>query len=142
MKTGIVFFDTIEQSKIGTVRGLISFPFTLVFTLILNILILNTNKVFKFKDIRSKKLLIKFFTVSVLMAVILVSLLGVQNETRTKESVVYGASVFFAIYGMMLLNVLLGHKVNIKGIIGILGLATLFGALDSFILLKLGPHFN
>ena len=82
MKSSLVFFDTIENSNKGNLRGLVIFPIVMIFYYIFHY----TGK--KYGHIAA-----------ILFSIIIVSALGVHEPDTLKKAVVYGALVGFVIYG-------------------------------------------
>tara|TARA_Y100000389_G_C17122685_1_gene346225 strand:- start:123 stop:527 length:405 start_codon:yes stop_codon:yes gene_type:complete len=92
MKTTLIYFDTIENSKKGTLRGLVA-----IITLILCDLIW-----FQILDYKKEGGVTKKFNyISAFLAWLLIcSAIGVQLPSTYKEAVVYGILVGFVIYGV------------------------------------------
>lgn len=92
MKTTLIFFDTIENSKKGTLRGLVA-----IITLILCDLIW-----FQILDYKKEGGVTKKFNyISAFFAWLLIcSAIGVQLPSKYKEALVYGILVGCVIYGV------------------------------------------
>lgn len=89
-KSTIIFFDTHHNSKLGTLRGLISFP---IFVVLLVLLARPINTWSKVLGVS-------------LMSFVLCSAISVQLPSSNKDAAVYGALVGFVI-GAMLTGTLL-----------------------------------
>lgn len=81
MKSGIVFFDSHHNSRLGTLRGLITFP---IFIVILILLFRPANTWEKISGI-------------LLIAFVLCSAIAVQIPTNYKQAGVYGLLVGFVV---------------------------------------------
>ena len=92
MKTQLIFFDSWEESKKGTLRGLVA-----IITLILCDLIW-----FQILDYKKEGGVTKKFNyISAFLAWLLIcSAIGVQLPNNYKEAVVYGILVGLVIYGV------------------------------------------
>ena len=90
MKTKLIFFDNIEESKKGTLRGLVAITVLIILDLI-------WFKIMDYSPIITKK----FNYISAIFTYILLcSAIGVQQPNSIEEAVVYGALIGFVIYGV------------------------------------------
>ncbi len=91
MKTKLIFFDNIEESRKGTLRGLVAIA-------VLIILDLLWFQVMDYSPIVTRK---KFNYISALFTYILLcSAVGVQQPNSIEEAIVYGLLIGFVIYGV------------------------------------------
>lgn len=93
MKTTLIFFDTLENSKEGTMRGLIAFISLIIFDFIW--FSVSKNKIYK--SITKKP--INIFA-SIFVYFILCSAIAVQLPKTYTESLVYGLLVGFVVYSV------------------------------------------
>lgn len=90
MKTKLIFFDNIEESKKGTLRGLVAIAVLIILDLI-------WFRIMDYSPIITKN----FNYISAIFTYILLcSAIGVQQPNSIKEAVVYGALIGFVIYGV------------------------------------------
>ena len=96
MKSSIVFFDNLENSKRGTLRGMVIFP---IFILITLVWFFFTKKPLydKHIDIVSKDRLWVALCVSALLTV---SAIGVHTPDTLQKAVVFSGLVGFVVYGI------------------------------------------
>ena len=92
MKTELIFFDSIENSKKGTERCLIAFLSLAIFDLIW--FSLSSKNVYK--TVKKKPNIY----CSILTYLILCSAIGVQLPKNYKEALVYGLLVGFVVYSI------------------------------------------
>ena len=90
MKTQLIFFDSIEESRKGTLRGLVAIA-------VLIILDLLWFQIMDYSPIITKKF---NFISAFITYVLLCSAIGVQQPNSVEEAIVYGALVGFVIYGV------------------------------------------
>jgi uncharacterized membrane protein len=95
MKSNIVFFDNKENSKRGTLRGVVIFPIFIILTLIW---FLTTKKLY-YKHIDRVNTLRLFIGV-VICGILIVSAIGIHTPDTVKNAVIYGSLVGFVIYGV------------------------------------------
>tara|TARA_Y100000590_G_C15495938_1_gene929646 strand:+ start:303 stop:698 length:396 start_codon:yes stop_codon:yes gene_type:complete len=92
MKTTLVYFDTLEQSKKGLLRGTIAF---------FSLIILDALWFYFNKNLYSSVVTKKFNLLPALAVwIILCSALAVQLPNSLKEAAVYGILVGFVVYGI------------------------------------------
>ena len=90
MKTQLIFFDNIEESKKGTLRGLVAMTSLIILDLIW----------FQFMDY-SPIITKKFNYISAFITYgLLCSAIAVQLPNSLEEAMVYGALLGFVIYGV------------------------------------------
>ena len=96
MKSSIVFFDNLENSKRGTLRGMVIFP---IFILITLVWFFFTKKPLydKHIDTVSKDRLWVALCVSALLTV---SAIGVHTPDTLQKAVVFSGLVGFVVYGI------------------------------------------
>ena len=96
MKSSIVFFDNLENSKRGTLRGMVIFP---IFILITLVWFFFTKKPLydKHNDTVSKDRLWVALCVSALLTV---SAIGVHTPDTLQKAVVFSGLVGFVVYGI------------------------------------------
>jgi uncharacterized membrane protein len=96
MKSSIVFFDNLENSKRGTLRGMVIFP---IFILITLVWFFFTKKPLydKHIDTVSKDRLWVALSVSALLTV---SAIGVHTPNTLQKAVVFSGLVGFVVYGI------------------------------------------
>ena len=95
MKSTLVFCDSYENSKRGTLRGLVIFPIYIIIILLWvfmtkSTVYKNIDKVSNFRIILSL----------IITGVLIVSILGVNTSSTQKIAITYGALVGFVIYGI------------------------------------------
>lgn len=90
MKTQLIFFDNIEESRKGTLRGLVA-----IITLIT--LDMLWFKVMDYSPIITKKV---NYISAIFTYLLLCSAIGVQQPNSLNEAMVYGALIGFVIYGV------------------------------------------
>jgi len=90
MKTQLIFFDNIEESRKGTLRGLVA-----IITLIT--LDMLWFKVMDYSPIITKKV---NYISAIFTYLLLCSAIGVQQPNSLNEAIVYGALIGFVIYGV------------------------------------------
>jgi uncharacterized membrane protein len=96
MKSSIVFFDNLENSKRGTLRGLVIFP---IFILLNLLWFFFTKKQLYDKHIdtvSTNRLFVSWF----LSALLIVSAIGVHTPDSSKKAIVFSALVGFVVYGI------------------------------------------
>jgi uncharacterized membrane protein len=93
MKTELIFFDSIENSMKGTVRGLIAFISLIIFDFIWFSLSSKT----VYKSITKKPINIY---ATILVYLVICSAIGVQLPKTYSEALVYGLLVGFVIYSV------------------------------------------
>ena len=135
MKTELSYFGNWKNSsKVGTIRHLISFIPTFISAYIINTIL--------FPETSVKHRVLSALFISIWLA----STLGVQNSIDLKSSVVYGALVFFVVYscivGTLYLSVANEVNIDLMTVLLVLGLATLFGGLNSMLLYYVAPTFT
>ena len=136
--TELYYFNSWEvSSKVGTIRTFKIFPIVLLFTCILNYLILKSlnHKYFK-------KNFVNFFVCSFIIAVLLVSAVGVENSTDLSASAIYGTLVFLVIYNITIITASMIKPISKIEAFGIVALASGFGAISSTLLYYWGPNFE
>ena len=90
MKTKLIFFDNIEESKKGTLRGLVAIAVLIILDLI-------WFRIMDYSPIITKK----FNYISAIFTYILLcSAISVQQPNSIEEAIVYGALIGFVIYGV------------------------------------------
>ena len=94
MKSQIIFFDTVENSKRGTARGAVILPFLLIFSAIWYLVIM---KKFYMNHIDDTNIFRKILSVCII-AFMLISALGVHNPDSFIKAIVYGGLLGFVIY--------------------------------------------
>jgi uncharacterized membrane protein len=96
MKSSIVFFDNLENSKRGTLRGMVIFP---IFILITLVWFFFTKKPLydKHIDTVSKDRLWVALCVS---ALLIVSAIGIHTPDTLQKAVVFSGLVGFVVYGI------------------------------------------
>lgn len=117
MKSSLVFWDTLENSKRGTLRGLIIFPIFIIITLTWYLLMY---KIYN-KHI-DKVSLFRLCISLVLIGLLIVSALGVHTPNTLKKAITYGLLVGLVIYGISNLVLLAtsnkwGYKISIIDIL-------------------------
>jgi hypothetical protein len=127
MKNRLTYFGDLEDSRVGTIRGAIVFFPILIWVYCWN--------VFMFPGVSLKKLTI----CSLIISFMLSSAIGVQHKSKTIESVVYSALVFFVVYSCILGTLIVGGRHYTVAITVIA--ATLFGGLCG-LLVNQGPQFK
>ena len=90
MRTQLIFFDNVDESKKGTLRGLVAIS-------VLIILDLMWFKIMDYSPIISKPF--NYFSAA-FAYLLLCSAIGVQLPRSIQEAIVYGALVGLAIYGV------------------------------------------
>ena len=90
MKTQLIFFDNIEESKKGTLRGLVAIAVLIILDLI-------WFQVMDYSPIITKKF--NYFS-AIFTYILLCSAIGVQQPNSVEEAMVYGALLGFVIYGV------------------------------------------
>ena len=96
MKTQLFYFDGINRSKKGTLRGLVS----TIILLIVNSLLYNLyNKYFNFNILYV-----------LVMVVMIASAISVQNPSSVNEAVVYGGLVGLVVFGVVNLVLLMNRN--------------------------------
>jgi uncharacterized membrane protein len=96
MITTIGFFNDKQQSKLGTLRGLIAFPIVVIAGLTWYFYVLP-----KIDESTRIQLSLKSVLSLIVASIILVSAVGVQLPTDTKTASTYGALVGFCIFGIL-----------------------------------------
>ena len=96
MKSNLVFFDSSENGKRGTLRGLVLFPIFIILTFIWFLL---TKKPLYDKHIDqvSKS---RIYVAILISALLIVSALAVHTPNTVKKAIVYSGLVGFVIYGI------------------------------------------
>ena len=95
MKSSIVFFDNLENSKRGFLRGLVIFPIFILITLVW--LFFSKTLYKKHIDTVSKYRL--WFSLCII-SLLTVSAIGVHTPNTLKKAVVFSALVGFVVYGI------------------------------------------
>jgi uncharacterized membrane protein len=90
MQTKLIFFDNIEESKKGTLRGLTAITVLIILDLI-------WFKIMDYSPIITKKF--NYFS-AIFTYILLCSAIGVQLPNSVEEAIVYGALLGFVIYGV------------------------------------------
>lgn len=90
MKTQLIFFDNIEESRKGTLRGLVAIT-------VLIILDMLWFQIMDYSPIITKKV---NYISAIFTYILLCSAIGVQQPNSVEESIVYGALIGFVIYGV------------------------------------------
>tara|TARA_Y100001980_G_C14552022_1_gene335878 strand:- start:1995 stop:2402 length:408 start_codon:yes stop_codon:yes gene_type:complete len=90
MQTKLIFFDKIEESRKGTLRGLVAITVLIVLDML-------WFKIMDYSPIVSKKF--NYFS-AIFTYILLCSAIGVQLPNSVQEAMVYGALVGFVIYGV------------------------------------------
>lgn len=101
MKSDLVYMDSIQNSKKGTLRGLVIFPIFILLTLGWFFLMENVYK--KHIDEVSN---FRIGLALVLCSILIVSAIGVHDPDTIQEAIVYSALVGFVIYGVANLSLL------------------------------------
>lgn len=127
MKSQMVFFDTLENSKRGTARAAVILPFLLLFSAIWYLAIM---KKFYMKHIDDTSMFRKIVAVCVI-AFMLISALGVHNPNTFKKALFFGGLIGFVIYGCW--NSVL-YMTNTKWTIWISIIDILWGTISTAIL--------
>lgn len=96
MKSTIVFFDIIENSKRGTLRGLVILPIFVILTMIWFFI---TKKRLYNKHI-DKVSNFRLCLSMIVSSILIVSAIGVHTPDTIKKAIVYGGSVGLLLYGM------------------------------------------
>lgn len=96
MKSRIIFFDTLANSKIGTLRTMVIYPIYIILSLIW---IFSIRKSFykKYVDTVSTS---RIVVMVILSGVLIVSALGTHRPDTLKKAVVYAGLVGFVVYGI------------------------------------------
>jgi uncharacterized membrane protein len=102
MKSKLVFFDELGNSKVGTLRGLSIFPVFILITLCWFIL---TKDVFYERHLYQVSYTRKVVAL-LLSGLFIVSALGVHVPSSLKSAVVYGGLVGLVVYGVANLSLL------------------------------------
>ena len=95
MKSNIVFFDTYENSRIGTLRGLVIFPIFIILTLIW-IYVMKKSNVKSYENIGSVRLC--FYLI--FSGLLIVSAIGVHNPDSYQKAAAYALLVGFVVYSI------------------------------------------
>jgi hypothetical protein len=138
MKTELSYFGNWKNSsKVGTIRHLISFIPTFISAYIINTIL--------FPESLVKHRVLSALFISIWLA----SALGVQNSVILVNSIVYGALVFFVVYSCIVGTLYLSEaseasvpNIDLMTVLLVLGLATLFGGLNSMLLYYVAPTFT
>jgi uncharacterized membrane protein len=96
MKSNIVFFDTLENSKKGTLRGLVIFPIFIILTLLWFLLTKKSLYDKHIDKVPNSRLWISMG----ISALLIVSALGIHNPNTLRKAVVFGALVGLVVYGI------------------------------------------
>lgn len=96
MKTELIFFDSFENSKKGTVRGLVAFISLIIFDLIW--FSISKNNIYS--NVSLKHSLTRTLINSSLVYLVLCSAIGVQLPKNYNEALVYGMLVGFVTYSV------------------------------------------
>jgi uncharacterized membrane protein len=96
MKSTLVFFDTSENGKRGTLRGLVIFPIFIILTLIW-FAVTKKHLYNKHIDQVDKS---RIWVALGVTALLIVSAVAVQTPNTTKKAVVYSALVGLVVYGI------------------------------------------
>lgn len=96
MKSTLVFWDTPENSKRGTIRGLLILPIYMILTVAW--FYVTKNMVYKnhIDNVTTFRLLLSLFITGSLI----VSIVAVQTPQSAEEALKYGALAGFAVYGI------------------------------------------
>jgi uncharacterized membrane protein len=94
MKSSIVFFDSFENSKKGTLRGLVIFPIYIILTLIWFYFTKKTIYDKSIDDVDKYRLYVSLG----ISALIIVSAIGVHTPNTTKKAIFYAGSIGLIIY--------------------------------------------
>lgn len=95
MKSNIVFFDSMENSKRGTLRGIILFPIFIIMSLIWFFITKNWFGKY-FDKTNTGKIVISL----IVSGILIVSAITVHNPNSVSEVIVYGALVGLVVYGV------------------------------------------
>lgn len=96
MKTELIFFDSFENSKKGTVRGLVAFISLIIFDLIW--FSISKNNIYS--NVSLKHSITRTLINSSLVYLVLCSAIGVQLPKSYNEALVYGMLVGFVTYSV------------------------------------------
>jgi uncharacterized membrane protein len=127
MKSTIVFFDTSENGKRGTLRGLVIFPIFIILTLIWFLL---TKKSLYNKHIDQVDNS-RIWVAMGVSALLIVSAVGIQTPDTVKKAVVYSGLVGLVVYGITNVVLLATSK---KWGYGIAAIDTIWGILSTALL--------
>jgi uncharacterized membrane protein len=106
MKSSLVFFDTLENSKRGTLRGLVLFPIFVILTL--TIIFFTKKPLYdKHIDTVSKN---RLWVALGLSALLIVSAISVHTPDTVEKAVVYSGLVGLVVYGISNATLLAGSK--------------------------------
>ena len=106
MKSSIVFFDNLENSKRGTLRGMVIFP---VFILLTLVWLFFTKKSLYDKHIDNVSNDRLWVSMGV-SALLIVSAIGVHKPDTLQKSVVFAGLVGFVVYGITNMTMLATSK--------------------------------
>ena len=96
MKTELIFFDSFQNSKKGTVRGLVAFISLIIFDLIW--FSISKNNIYS--NVSLKHSITRTLINSSLVYLVLCSAIGVQLPKSYNEALVYGMLVGFVTYSV------------------------------------------
>ena len=96
MKSKIIFFDSLENSKRGTLRGAIIFPIFIILTLVW---LFFTKKPLYDKHIDNVHTS-RYIVALIISGLLLVSALGVHNPDNITTAVTYASLVGLVVYGI------------------------------------------
>lgn len=97
MKTELIFFDTFESSKQGTIRGLIA----ILSLITLDLIWFRISKTLKiYTDVQTKKMKYKEYISALLSWLLISCALSVQLPKTLKEAMTYGMLVGLVVYGV------------------------------------------
>lgn len=95
MKSDIVFFDSIKNSKRGTLRGAVILPFLLVFSALWYLVIM--------KDIYNKHIddvnMTRRITGVIVISFLIISALGIHNPDTERKAIFFGGLLGLILYG-------------------------------------------
>lgn len=96
MKTELIFFDSFENSKKGTVRGLVAF----ISLIIIDLIWFSISKNNIYNNVSLKHSITRTLINSSLVYLVLCSAIGVQLPKSYNEALVYGMLVGFVTYSV------------------------------------------
>ena len=96
MKSTLVFFDTSENGKRGTLRGLAIFPIFIILTLVWFSITKKSMYDRHIDTVNNKRLIIALF----ISATLIVSAVAVHTPNTYKKAIVYSGLVGLVVYGI------------------------------------------
>lgn len=134
MKSNIVFFDSIQNSKRGTLRGAVILPFLLLFSAIWYLVIMKSVYEKHIDDVNMTRriggvIVIAFF---------IISALGVHNPDTERKAVFFGGLLGLILYGSWNAVLLMTSK---KWPFGMALIDVTWGVISTAILALILYHF-